>query len=285
MSKKGAFCKQLGEWLAVNDWHYSTLLTVLIDVTDELPDDANGLVDELLYAFDEKPDTNTIIKYLEHSNRLCVWFGGHASPRISRVCLVNNQLPFLTNMALPLLNTENDVAQWLGISSSELVWLAALYRDDENTPTAYRNYHYSVVKKRNGSPRFIESPKKRLREIQRRILSEILEYTPIHDAAHGFRKERSCKTHGALHCGKKGLFTFDLSDYFHSIRWPSVYAIFIGLGYSRSVSNLLAALTTHRCLMTDAAIAKLLPSPPRLLRERPLTKRIPSHPALSKDAS
>lgn len=275
------FCKQLGDWFAVSDWHYSTLLTVLIDVTIELPSDANALVDELLYSFDEKPNTNTIIKYLESSNRLSDWFGSQAAPRVSSVCLVENQFPLLTNPALPLLNTENDLAQWLGVSSAELDWLAALYRDDEHAQAACRHYHYNVVKKRNGSPRLIESPKKILREIQRRILREILENVPIHDAAHGFRKTRGCKTHGALHCGKKWLFTFDLSNYFHSIRWPSVHAIFIGLGYPPPVSRLLTALTTHRCTMTEAVITGLPLSQKRLLRERHLPQGAPSSPALS----
>ncbi len=283
MSKKRAFCKQLGEWVAVSDWHYSTLLAVLIDVVDELPGDANELVHELLYALDEKPSINTIIKYLEGSSRLCVWFEGDVGPRITRVCLVSQQA-LLTNKALPLLNTENDLAQWLGVSNAELVWLSALYRDDQNAHDAGRHYYYSIVKKRNGSPRLIESPKKRLREIQRRILHGILGHAPIHDAAHGFRKARSCKTHGSLHCGKKWLFTFDLSNYFHSIRWPSVYAIFIELGYPQSVSRLLTALTTHRCYMVDPAITKLLSEQQCLLQERHLPQGAPSSPALSNAA-
>ena len=43
----------------------------------------------------------------------------------------------------------------------------------------------------------IERPKARLKEIQRWILHEVLVWIPVHDAAHGFVRGRSARTHAA----------------------------------------------------------------------------------------
>ncbi|OUS31131.1 hypothetical protein A9Q99_04775 [Gammaproteobacteria bacterium 45_16_T64] len=281
MNKKIRFCRQLAEWFLVSDWHYSTLLAVFIDVADELPGDADDLVSELLAEFDTKPELNPIVDYLMQSLRLGCWFYDDHGPRVVPVCLINSQLSRLSNDALPVLNTESDVANWLNVSIQELTWLAELYRLDPTSPSYFKHYHYSIAKKRNGSPRLIESPKSRLRAIQRKVYSEILDHAVIHDSAHGFLKGKGCKTHASQHSGKDILFTFDLSHYFHSIRWPNVYAIFSGLGYTNSVSKILTALTTHRCYMKDRCLGELDTDHRSLLRERHLPQGAPTSPSLS----
>ena len=46
-----------------------------------------------------------------------------------------------------------------------------------------RHYHYRVLAKRFGQVRLIEAPKPRLKEIQRRVLTGIVEHIPVHAAA------------------------------------------------------------------------------------------------------
>src|SRR5437764_1328298 len=77
-------------------------------------------------------------------------------------------------------------------------WLAdwrGLARHSRARSPELRHYHYAWVPKRAGGARLLESPKPRLKAIQRRVLSEILDRIPTHDAAHGFVRTRSVVTH------------------------------------------------------------------------------------------
>ena len=49
----------------------------------------------------------------------------------------------------------------------------------------------------------IESPKPRLKAIQRFLLAQIIERIPPHEAAHGFRKGRSIATFTPQHVGRE----------------------------------------------------------------------------------
>ena len=66
-----------------------------------------------------------------------------------------------------------------------------------------RNYHYRVFAKRSGSVRLIESPKSRLKELQRQILALLLDAIPVHPAVHGFCKGRSIRTFAVPHVGQR----------------------------------------------------------------------------------
>lgn len=97
----------------------------------------------------------------------------------------------------PTLSTASALASWLELTPSDLAWLAderALERLalDE----ALRHYRYTWRAKPSGGHRLLEAPKPRLRAIQRRILREILDVVPPHEAAHGFRRGRSVLTCG-----------------------------------------------------------------------------------------
>ena len=57
----------------------------------------------------------------------------------------------------------------------ELEWFADLKDSAISFGTALQHYHYSIRSKRSGGVRLIEMPKPRLKELQRRILSGILD--------------------------------------------------------------------------------------------------------------
>ena len=63
----------------------------------------------------------------------------------------------------------------------------------------------------------IESPKPRLKELQRRILADILDKIPPHPAAHGFVKGRSIRTFVAPHVGQCVVLRMDLRDFFPDV--------------------------------------------------------------------
>ena len=138
------------------------------------------------------------------------------------------------------------LAEQLELSDGQLAWLADV-RGLERTVTEakLRNYRYQPLARRGGLPRVIEAPKARLKEIQRRLLHEILDRVPAHDAAHGFIRSRSVVTHARLHAGQDAVLHLDLKDFFASIAAARVYGIFRTLGYAPAVAHVLTGLCTN----------------------------------------
>ena len=91
----------------------------------------------------------------------------------------------------------------------------------------------------------IERPKTRLKAIQRRILREILAWIPVHDAAHGFVRGRSARTHAALHTGRRVVVRLDLEDFFAGVAAARVFGIFRTAGYPEGVAHTLTGLCTN----------------------------------------
>ena len=77
-----------------------------------------------------------------------------------------------------------------------------------------RHYTYLWQPRPGAPPRPIARPKLKLKEVQRWILHEILDRIPPHDAAHGFVRGRSARTHAALHAGRATVVRLDLEDFF-----------------------------------------------------------------------
>ncbi|MEJ7729700.1 MAG: reverse transcriptase family protein [Polyangiaceae bacterium] len=173
--------------------------------------------------------------------------------------------PRLAGCALPPLLTEGDLAAWLGLSIGELSWFAdvrGLERISADGPL--RHYRYRWLHKAVGY-RLVEAPRPRLRAVQRRILHEILDRLPPHQAAHGFRRGRSVRSYVEPHVARQVVVHLDLREFFPSVRAAAVRGIFRAAGYPRPVTGLLAGLCLNRvpplvwdgapALAGDAAIA------------------------------
>ena len=106
----------------------------------------------------------------------------------------------------------------------ELDWFADCQaRERSASVEALRHYRYRWVAKPSGSLRLIEAPKPRLKQLQRRLLDEILLHIPPHDAAHGFRPGRSVPSFVAPHVGRTIVLKMDLRDFFVSITAPGCW--------------------------------------------------------------
>jgi hypothetical protein len=147
---------------------------------------------------------------------------------------------------VPPITTQGGLADWLGVTSAELDWLAdakGLERTASYEPLC--NYVYRWIKKRSGGRRLIEAPKPRLKALQRKVLSGILEQIPAHAAVHGFRRGRSIRTYAAPHGGQRVVLRIDLEHFFASIARARVFGLFHTAGYPDGVARLLAALCTN----------------------------------------
>ncbi|MGR3909575.1 reverse transcriptase family protein [Burkholderia sp. SR8] len=160
------------------------------------------------------------------------------------------QRPLPTRLAgadVPQWPTCGDLASWLGVSASDLDWLADRWRvDARGSDSPLHHYTYAGYDKRRGGCRLIERPKGRLRDAQRRILHGLLDHVPPHDAAHGFRHGRGIVSFAAPHADRDVVIRFDLADFFVSVRAAQVRALFATLGYPAEVARTLTALCTNR---------------------------------------
>lgn len=146
----------------------------------------------------------------------------------------------LSRLGLPLWKTESDVATALGLSLKELHHYS-IHRYQSKVS----HYVTFAIPKRRGGERLIMAPKRRLKELQRTLLAEVLEKLPVSAQAHAFCKGRSIRTGAAPHVGKAILVKMDLQDFFPSVTFPRVRGLFISLGYSFPVATTLAVLCTE----------------------------------------
>lgn len=155
----------------------------------------------------------------------------------------------LTACGLPIINTDKELADFLGVEYKVLRFLA--YHRDVVTMD---HYHHYKIPKRNGGTRNIAAPKKVLKSVQKKILEGILEKFAsqsnsnnyISYSAHGFIKGRSVVTGANAH--EKSpvlLINMDIEDFFPTITFQRVRGMFMGFGYSGYIASLLAMLCTY----------------------------------------
>jgi RNA-directed DNA polymerase len=141
---------------------------------------------------------------------------------------------------LPVLDTANAIAAAIGISLSELRFLAFSRR----TSTVSHYVRFQIAKK-TGGQRLISAPMPRLKQVQQWILDHILERVELHPASHGFRRGRSIITNATPHVAADVVINFDLKDFFPSISYPRVKGIFRSLGYSEAAATILGLICTE----------------------------------------
>ena len=146
----------------------------------------------------------------------------------------------LARFDLPALATEADLATWLGIPLPRLRW----YTHDRAADTTWHYVRYTIPK-RGGGERVILAPKRELKQLQRKVLDDLLARVPVAPAAHGFVRGRSILSNARPHAERAVVLKLDLKDFFPSITAPRVRGLFIALGYPFSVAATLALLCTE----------------------------------------
>jgi retron-type reverse transcriptase len=152
---------------------------------------------------------------------------------------IEGHLEKLLAIGLPLSNTEEEIAFAMGISVGKLRSLAFNYPTSSTT-----NYCRFQVLKKTGEIRNISAPMPDLKAAQKWILVYILQKLSVHDAAHGFRRNRSIVTNAKPHVGADVIIKIDLQDFFQSISYQRVKELFRNLGYSATAAKILGLICT-----------------------------------------
>lgn len=151
-----------------------------------------------------------------------------------------DDLEKLKQAGLPSFADAESMAQFFGITVGRLRFLA--YNRKVTRVSHYQRFH---LPKKRGGTRLISAPKPGLKAVQHRILREILNKLPLHDAAHGFRKDHSIVTNARPHLGEELVVNIDLKDFFPSIFYRRVKGLFRAMGYSERNATLLGLLCTE----------------------------------------
>lgn len=193
------------------------------------------------------------------------------------------QTPRLSCSIMPF-ETSVSLANWLGLSIRQLDSYTRQWRPEGATKIEARqqHYHYQWQPKASGGHRLLSIPKSRLRAVQRQIHQGILNQIPLHSACHGFRRGHSCLSYAAPHAGQRVVIRMDLQNFFTSIPYRRIHALYTSIGYSAVIARQLALLCSNRVPLSELA------SKPRLnwyerkrFMEPHLPQGAPSSPALA----
>ncbi|MGK7873214.1 MAG: reverse transcriptase family protein [Xenococcaceae cyanobacterium] len=146
----------------------------------------------------------------------------------------------LRSLELPIIATAEMIATAMGITVGQLRFLAF----NRKTSTISHYIRFKIPKK-TGGERLISAPMPRLKQAQHWILNNILEKLEIHDAAHGFKRDRSIVSNAQPHVGADVVINFDLKDFFPSISYKRVKGLFRSFGYSEAAATIFGLLCTE----------------------------------------
>jgi RNA-directed DNA polymerase len=150
--------------------------------------------------------------------------------------LIENNLPVIFNTA--------NLGALVGYKTNYLK------RAVKYTPYFYRDF---IIRKKNGSIRKLVEPLPSLKEIQSWILENILQEIKVSKYAKAYVKNRTLLDNVRYHKGREAVLTLDIENFFGSITLSHIEQIFLALGYSSNISNLLAKLCTYDNVLPQGA--------------------------------
>jgi RNA-directed DNA polymerase len=154
------------------------------------------------------------------------------------------------------LQTVGDLAGWLALGVPQLEFMADVRSLERSVDQRLRHYDHTWVHSRKGRVRLLERPRPRMRALQRRVLHEVLDQVPQHEAAHGFVRHRSVATFATPHLGHEVVLRMDLESFFASVTAGRVFGIFRMMGYAEPVAHALTGLATTT---TPLAVRRVTP--------------------------
>ena len=231
----------LAEILLDTRWTVDSLEKAVVRFTVPKSKARNRLSAAILLEFNTPPSRSVLASYLE-KHKLCKKLNWSKAARFRLQDVEPSRMrqavaaPFAAS--IPTLPTVGQFAEWCDVPFGLVDWLSQHRKD---------HYRVSTTPKRSGGIRIVEAPRARLKAIQRKITTEILQTIPCHSAAHGFVRGRSAITYVRSHVGKPVLLRMDLQDFFPSIAASRVFGLFRSMGYPHAMTQLLTNLCTATC--------------------------------------
>lgn len=126
-----------------------------------------------------------------------------------------------------------------------------------------KGHYKSRIIVKNKKKRRIDMPDSDLKKIQRLINKRLLQKIYLPDTIQGSKKKGSIKKNAELHVGQKIIGNLDIKDFFPSVNRKRIKSVFIEIGCSSIVSDMLVKLTTWREVLpqgvpTSSSIANLI---------------------------
>ena len=172
---------------------------------------------------------------------------GYTEQNIQR-CL--NYAKPLLDKKIPVIYNTSNLSNLVGYKK-EYLKRAVRY-----TSSYYRDFE---IVKSNGGKRKISEPLPSLKEIQIWILDNILSQITVSAYAKAYRPNVTLIDNLKFHKNQPKVLTIDLKDFFSSIKQNSIEKIFLEMGYSKLISNLLSKLCTRDdCLPQGAPTSPCL---------------------------
>ncbi len=139
---------------------------------------------------------------------------------------------------VPVIFDYNHLSLLLGYNTTILFAIS-------NAPHQF--YRTFTIPKKSGALRKIDEPLPSLKQIQRFILDNILANVEISKASKAFSTNSNIKKNARIHLRQPMILKLDVKDFFPSIKLARVFDAFYQLGYTNSLSMLLARL----CCLND----------------------------------
>lgn len=121
--------------------------------------------------------------------------------------------------------TKRELAGALMTKYSTLMYNLHVIPEDER-------YSVFIVPKKGGGEREIVAPISRIKHIQRKLASILLNIYPDKNCVYGFLKEKNIKLNAKRHVGKRIVINIDLKDFFPSINFGRVLGLFKSVPFS-----------------------------------------------------
>jgi hypothetical protein len=256
MSAYRTVALNLANALLAGDWSLPAMTERAVEAWGPEERWLRGLARRVLAKFGSDgppPLVPTLAEFIRHDGGFRRVWGEHRRSRdlpLRRVFWVADVMTPAAGppqfWAVPALSSPGALAEWLGIEPSELDWFAdcqGRHRQAEAGPLHHYTYRWLVA--RRGKARLLEVPKARLKHLQRRVLHDLLDRIPPHDAAHAYRAGRSIVSCVTPHAGQAVVLHLDLRQFFPTITAARVRRLFQTAGYPAPVARLLAGLCTN----------------------------------------
>ena len=148
------------------------------------------------------------------------------------------------------LRTVADLSRHIGVSIADLGALAQELDAQGEHSVLYRSREQP---KKTSGVRCIDAPQRKLKWVQQRINDRLLQHVPVHPTVRGGVRGTNVRSHVRPHVGKPMVANFDIENFFSSIRFGQVYALFHRMGCAPDAARLLTRLTTFKGRLPQGA--------------------------------